>query len=487
MQRERYAKLSQLDVSFFQHMYKDIPVLGSMAVVTESPITHESIRNKMRDFHIAVTPDVSITEALSIAHKENLTPVSLPTLAILPDTTPGSAHLVYMLSMRNPTGFGNEDLIIDAHTGHLVAELSHMDSIAPFRVISAENKGLLVQTRLHYPQILTLQNIADCSATDLATQNVSIFEPKDCLELSLGHTVQRDAEGKEYCQIIDHQSGRPMEIHPDSCTPIVGNNHIFTAPDTAAANAIRNAERSLAYFYNHFGRDSFDGKGSELVSLVHVGKKMANAYWFSDMNILVFGDGNAEETLNFANALDVTGHEITHGINHQTANLIMMRDSGALSESFSDFFGKMIENNNTWIIGEAIYHDHRGLRNLETPGRLVGRIRDRNDNLVPTPYPEHTRDKAITSDYERCDSSNDFCWIHYNSTIPSHAAYLVTRRIGKHKAELLYYTVLTQKLTAFEDFHSAAEEIINTCSDLGYSQSDCTAVRSSYEQTGMLD
>ncbi len=40
--------------------------------------------------------------------------------------------------------------------------------------------------------------------------------------------------------------------------------------------------------------------------------------------------------------LDVTGHEVTHGVTDSTAGLNYSGQSGALNEAFSDYFGNVI-------------------------------------------------------------------------------------------------------------------------------------------------
>ncbi|MFA5781396.1 MAG: PKD domain-containing protein, partial [Bacteroidales bacterium] len=57
--------------------------------------------------------------------------------------------------------------------------------------------------------------------------------------------------------------------------------------------------------------------------------------------------------------LDICGHEITHGLDEMTANLIYMDESGALNEGYSDIFGTCIEwyarpTNADWLMGADI-------------------------------------------------------------------------------------------------------------------------------------
>ena len=84
-------------------------------------------------------------------------------------------------------------------------------------------------------------------------------------------------------------------------------------------------------FNECFGRDSIDGEGLVLTSTVHYDRGYANAFW--DGAQMVFGDGDGEIFGNFTGSIDVTGHELTHGVTQYTANLSYEGQSGALNES----------------------------------------------------------------------------------------------------------------------------------------------------------
>ena len=54
---------------------------------------------------------------------------------------------------------------------------------------------------------------------------------------------------------------------------------------------------------------------------------------------MTYGDGDASDGNKPLTALDVCGHEITHGLTSFTANLNYSNESGAMNEGFSDIFG----------------------------------------------------------------------------------------------------------------------------------------------------
>ena len=63
-----------------------------------------------------------------------------------------------------------------------------------------------------------------------------------------------------------------------------------------------------------------------------------NASWDPNFNIMKFGN-----VKDFANALDIVAHEVTHGVISSSADLLYYNQSGALNEAFADIFGESAE------------------------------------------------------------------------------------------------------------------------------------------------
>jgi hypothetical protein len=83
---------------------------------------------------------------------------------------------------------------------------------------------------------------------------------------------------------------------------------------------------------------------------------------------MTYGDGDAAHGKKPLTAIDVCGHEITHGLTSFTANLNYSNESGAMNEGFSDIFGTAIEfygrpENADWIIGKDFY----AIRSMSNP------------------------------------------------------------------------------------------------------------------------
>lgn len=151
--------------------------------------------------------------------------------------------------------------------------------------------------------------------------------------------------------------------------------------DQAAADAHWGAEKTYDYFSNIHSRNSIDGAGYTLNSYMHYSTNFANAYW--DGTEMTYGDGNVSQGFLMMTALDVCGHEITHGLTNFTSGLNGggADEASALNEGNSDIFGTTIENYARpaqwdWIIGGDItcnssgVQDHMGLRDMSNPKNL---------------------------------------------------------------------------------------------------------------------
>ncbi len=64
--------------------------------------------------------------------------------------------------------------------------------------------------------------------------------------------------------------------------------------------------------------------------------ELENAYW--DGYGLLFGDG--KNVFYPLTSLDVTAHEVAHGMTAYTSALIYADQSGGLNEAFSDMYGR---------------------------------------------------------------------------------------------------------------------------------------------------
>jgi Zn-dependent metalloprotease len=183
------------------------------------------------------------------------------------------------------------------------------------------------------------------------------------------------------------------------------------------------------YFFKRFGRRSLDDRNIDIVGLVHpLARRDAllyppelrntfinNAGYFTDLNLMVYGDGDGRVFDYLAGGLDVVGHELSHGVTYFSSNLEYVDEPGALNEAFSDIMGTSIEFfyqptgagplRADWIIGEDVTKV------------FPGYIRSMN-NPIAGGQPDHYSLLAFIG--EEFDNGG----VHINSGIANHAFYL---------------------------------------------------------------
>lgn len=149
-----------------------------------------------------------------------------------------------------------------------------------------------------------------------------------------------------------------------------GNNGLNDSA-TVAADAHYGVSRTWDYYKNIHGRNGIANNGKGALSRVHYGRNYANAFWSDGCFCMTFGDGDNGVTLNPLVALDIAGHEMSHGVTSRTAALIYQGEPGGLNEANSDIMGTMVEyyaNNpadaGDYMIGEKIFAHNPGTNAL---------------------------------------------------------------------------------------------------------------------------
>lgn len=106
-------------------------------------------------------------------------------------------------------------------------------------------------------------------------------------------------------------------------------------PQTDAVDAHFGISATWDFYKSTFGRNGIANNGVGAMSRVHYGIGYANAFWADGCFCMSFGDGMT--------ALDVAGHEMSHGVTARSAGLAYEGDAGGLNEATSDIFGTMVE------------------------------------------------------------------------------------------------------------------------------------------------
>ncbi|WP_309235606.1 M4 family metallopeptidase [Streptomyces sp. TRM64462] len=247
------------------------------------------------------------------------------------------------------------------------------------------------------------------------------------------------------------------------------------ATDSGAVDAHWAAGEVYDYYKERHGRDGLDGRGSTVNSLVGVtdfGGPYVNAFW--DGTKMVYGSG--DDTYKPLSAdLDVVGHEMTHGVVENTANLVYAGQSGALNEAFADYFGNAIDVDSSGtamddpdagLIGEDLCRDAAKPRDCA--------FRDLDDGAT------------TSKDFLGVTFGTDNGGVHLNSTIFSGALWDLRQDLGPVLADRIAYKALTEYLTPLDGFTEGRAAVVAAAKDLGVNARQLRAAKRSFDAHGIV-
>ncbi len=261
--------------------------------------------------------------------------------------------------------------------------------------------------------------------------------------------------------------------------------------DPAVNEAYDGSGVTYDLFKDVYGRNSINNNAMRLDSSVHYRTGYDNAFW--DGKQMVYGDGDEnlpmdERLFNrFTIAIDIIGHELTHGVTQFEAKLVYSQQPGALNESMSDVFGSLVKQYQLrqtaaeadWIIGGGLLTENVngiGIRTMKAPGTAYD-----DPVLGKDPQPAHMRDYVNTI--------SDNGGVHINSGIPNHAFYLTAMELGGYaweKAGQIWYVTLRDKLGENSNFQQCADLTYQTAGDLfGSGSLEQQAVKNGWAGVGL--
>jgi Zn-dependent metalloprotease len=347
----------------FQQTIHNLPVEGSMYIVHEKDGQLHSCNGEMwPSANTATTPSLTESQALDFAlnhvnadlymweneanedaikrEQQNLYATFFPKgqLVVLPTRTANGVsgfNLAWKFDVYAEIPFGRQWIYVNAHTGAILTTQE--------RIHTADTPGT-ANTRYSGTQAFT---------TDAFGGSYRLRETGRGNGIAT-YNLQRTSN---YGGAVDFTDANNIW------------SNVNANQDEVATDAHWGAEKTYDYFSLIHGRNSIDGNGFNLISYVHYNTNYNNAFW--DGSRMTYGDGDGS-VFTPLTGLDVTGHEITHGLTEFTAGLVYSYESGALNESFSDIFGNTIENYArpaqwNWKIGEDITPGGGGLRSMQNP------------------------------------------------------------------------------------------------------------------------
>ncbi|MFF4485290.1 M4 family metallopeptidase [Streptomyces sp. NPDC001544] len=443
----------------YDRTYRHLPVLGGDFVVHLTPNgTYRSADRATRSAISlpSITPKISAPKAADLAanalRAANLGDAlrqlkAKPELVV--DALHGKPQLAWRTNAVAKDSLGNpvaRTVLTNALTG---AQIDAWDSI---ETATGDGQSL-------YSGTVPLES----------TQSGSSYQLKDPTR---GNTYTGDAENKtDLCIFGICFSRAPATLFTDT------DNHwgTGTASDrsSAAVDAQYGTNETWDYYKNVQGRNGIAGDGKGSYNRVHYGNAYNNAFWDDSCFCMTYGDGDGT-TFGPLVALDVAGHEMTHGVTSKTAALTYSGESGGLNEATSDILGTMVEwyaNNPTdkgdYLIGERIVRPGFGkaaLRFMDKPSK-----------------------DGSSADYWSSSVGN--LDVHYSSGVANHFAYLLAEGsgaktingvsydsptyngkavtgIGRDKLGKIWYRALTVYMTSSTNYAGARTATLNAAKDL---------------------
>ena len=280
-------------------------------------------------------------------------------------------------------------------------------------------------------------------------------------------------------------------------TTNVWGNFLVSNSQTAAADAHYGVATTWDYFKNMHGRNGIANDGQGAISRVHYGRNYANASWSDGCFCMTFGDGDNGATILPLVALDIAGHEMSHGVTSRSAGLIYSGESGGLNEATSDIFGTMVEyyasnasDPGDYVVGEELFPNNAAMNQA-----IRWMFKPSLDGSSPDCY---------TSSLGGLD-------VHYSSGVANHFYYLLAEGavvpagfgagtaanltpaslvcngnttiagIGREAAGKIWYRALTVYMTSSTNYAAARVATVNAASDLyGAASAQTNAVKAAW-------
>ncbi|MDC8758648.1 M4 family metallopeptidase [Janthinobacterium fluminis] len=259
---------------------------------------------------------------------------------------------------------------------------------------------------------------------------------------------------------------------------------------TAAVNALWGLMNTYDMLKNVLGWNSLDGNNTSTYIAAHVNTAYDNAYYDDNCKCMFIGDGS---NFNSLGAIDVIGHEMSHGVTAATSDLVYSGESGGLNESHSDIGGEAVEayaraggtgntlpnTGNDWMTGKEISKTGQPLRWLFKPSK---------DGKSPNAWSSTI--KNLDVHYSSGPNNRMFYFLSQGSNASSGSDYyssylnkspLAMTGIGTDKAFRIWFKALTTKFTSSTNYADARNKVLLAAEELyGVGSAEATAVKRAY-------
>ncbi|MGW0854820.1 M4 family metallopeptidase [Streptomyces sp. NPDC002690] len=478
----------------FSQTFRGIPVVGADIVVhlsrtsgylgvtraADKPVSVPTVAAK-------VTTQQARTKAASVVPKGA---AATPRLVVR--FHQGASILAYQVGVSvSGNAVASHSVLLDAVTGKVVSDAATLDGF-----ISPKLESRLKSLGEHATPFTTTHTLAPVAGRVAGAYPVSavgtgasMYDGTVTLNTTRtaasSYNLTDTTRGSAQVKNAKNQSLSEASVFTGSAAMTDSDNKwgngTTSDTNTAGVDAQYGLASTFDFYKNTFGRTGTKGDGVGPHGVVHYARGYGNAGWSDGCWCMVYGDGDGYTFTRPLTQLDVTGHELTHGVVASTAGLETDYDSagnqigepGSLNESLADIFGTAVEftTNNpahapNYLMGEQLGLSQGFLRRLDHPSldKLEGAV-------------DYWSTKAPTTE------------VHAGSGVSSHAFYLLAEGsgsktiggvpyssatydgstvagIGRTKAVAIFYQALTRYMVSSTDFHDARTATLQAAADL---------------------
>jgi Zn-dependent metalloprotease len=361
---------SNINITRFQQYYKGVKVEhGNYSIAT----SNDKVSYVLGDFYTiadntSIVPIIDKQTAFTNAwiYLDNQVPSTetLPAITELvfveddfKTVQDGKVYLAYKFFISShKVALKMNDIYIDATTGKILFTNTHINS-GCFKVRNAEDKKNTMNKNCSStlsPDVLatTANTIYSGNVNNMQT----IFNGTN---YRLETTVATEGS-PTHVRNVNHALVSGFTTVAQFTSAIAASTEITDADnnwttleyanankDNTALDVAWGAQRVYDYWKVRHGRNSWNNADGVINCFVHGDNNWDNAFWQGSggINSMFYGDGsNIAGGFSTLTSIDVTAHEIGHGVCQATSNLTYSKESGGMNEGFSDIWGASVEH-----------------------------------------------------------------------------------------------------------------------------------------------
>ncbi|MFD7988115.1 M4 family metallopeptidase [Kitasatospora indigofera] len=474
-QEQLVAKDAVVDADGARHLRYE-RTLGGLPVLGGDLIVHQRADGSVTSVDKAVEGQLSLPSLTPALSADKATAQAAGAVA----ATVGVAADKDEQPLQEVGRAGSAKLVVWAASGS--PRLAYQTVVEGLRADGTPSRQTLVTDAASGEVLATHEDIQTASGT-----GKGVFVGSVPLTTTLsGSTYQlKDAtRGGQYTTDLKHKTSGTGTLYTDADN--AWGDGTVSNGQSAAVDAQYGVAATWDYYKNTFGRNGIKNNGVGAYSRVHYGNNYVNAFWDDSCFCMTYGDG-ASNTHPLT-ALDVAGHEMSHGVTAATAGLNYSGESGGLNEATSDIFGTMVE----WYANLP----------SDVPDYLIGEKININGNGTPLRYMDKPSKDGGSADYWSSTVGNKD--VHYSSGVANHFFYLLSEGsgaktingvsynsptsngstltgIGRTKAAAIWYRALTVYMTSTTNYKAARTATLKAATDLyGASSTEYNAVAAAW-------